>query len=79
MASLLRVGDRVELVSADPEARTTEVVAHAVPVLALPDTPDDLGTGGLPGRLVVVGARAEEVTRIADASARAFLTIAFAD
>ena len=78
MAALLRVGDRVDLISADPQARAAEVVATAVPVLALPGTPDEVGATGLTGRLVVVGARSGEVTRIADASVRTFLTVAFA-
>lgn len=79
MAGLLRVGDRIDLVSADPQGEAAEVVARSVPVLALPDTPDEVGATGVAGRLVVVGADASEVPRIADASVRTFVTIAFAD
>lgn len=79
MAGLLRVGDRVDLVSADPQGRAAEVVATGVPVLALPDAPDEVGATGLAGRLIVVGADADDVPRIADASVRTFVTIAFAD
>ena len=79
MAGLLRVGDRIDLVSADPQGRAAETVAVGVPVLALPDTPTEVGAAGLTGRLVVVGARPEDVARIADSSVRTFVTIAFAD
>ena len=77
MVELLRVGDRVDLVAADPQGGGASVVATDVPVLAVPATGPDVGASGLPGRLVVVGAEAAEVPRIADASVRTFLTIAF--
>jgi Flp pilus assembly protein CpaB len=79
MAGLLRVGDRIDLVAADPQHPTAAVVATDLPVLALPDSPPETGATGLSGRLVVLGASPGEVTRIADASVRAFVTIAFAD
>ena len=47
---LLRVGDRVDLVAADPEGRTAEPVARAAPVIALPEpavVDQDLQRGGL--------------------------------
>ena len=78
MAGLLRVGDRIDLVSADPQGASAEVVATDLPVLALPDTPTEVGAAGLSGRLVVVGAEPGDVSRIADASVRTFVTIAFA-
>src|SRR6478736_2063202 len=64
MAGLLRVGDRIDLVSADPQGRSAETIADGVPVLALPDTPTEVGATGLTGRLVVVGTGPGEVTRI---------------
>ncbi len=79
MAGLLSVGDRIDLVAADPQGGEAEVVADDVPVLALPDAAPETGATGLTGRLVVVGAAATEVTRIADASVRSFVTIAFSD
>lgn len=79
MAGLLEVGDRIDLVAADPQRPTAAVVATDLPVLALPDGPPETGATGLSGRLVVVGASPAEVTRIADAAVRAFVTIAFAD
>jgi Flp pilus assembly protein CpaB len=77
MAALLRVGDRIDLVSADPQSGAAEVVAADVPVLALPDAPTEVGATGLTGRLVVVGAAPDAVPQIADASVRTFVTIAF--
>ncbi len=77
MAGLLRVGDRVDLVAADPQgAAAARVVAADVPVLALPD--GDHGQqavdGSLTGRLVVLGAPDGDVPAIADAAVRYFLT-----
>jgi len=77
MAGLLTVGDRIDLVAADPQHPTASVVATDLPVLALPDAPPETGATGLSGRLVVVGASPSEVTRIADAAVRSFVTIAF--
>jgi Flp pilus assembly protein CpaB len=77
MVALLRVGDRVDLVSADPQGGDATVVATGLPVLALPAAPER-DAAGLPGRLVVLGAYPAEVTAIAAASARTFLTVAFA-
>jgi Flp pilus assembly protein CpaB len=79
MADLLAVGDRVDLVSADPQGGAATVVASDVPVLALPAGEGQVGATGLTGRLVVVGAPAAEVPRIAEASVRTFLTVAFSD
>lgn len=76
MADLLSVGDRVDLISADPQGGGATVVASDVPVLALPAGDGEVGATGLSGRLVVVGAAPDEVPRIADASVRTFLTVA---
>lgn len=77
MAGLLTVGDRVDLVSADPQGGPATLVASDVPVLALPPGDGEVGAAGLTGRLVVVGAPPGDVPRIADASVRTFLTVAF--
>jgi Flp pilus assembly protein CpaB len=77
MVELLRVGDRVDLVSADPQGGGAEVVASGVPVLAIPAAADTSGSG-LTGRLVVIGADPTDVARIADAAVRTFVTVAFA-
>lgn len=78
MVDLLRVGDRVDLVATDPQGGGASVVATDVPVLAIPRASPGADGSGLPGRLVVVGADEAEVTRIADAAVRCFLTFAFA-
>lgn len=77
MVALLDVGDRIDLIGTDPQSSGASVVATGVPVLALPRTPVDAGGSGQPGGLVVVGAAPTEVTRLADASVRLFLTYAF--
>ena len=79
MADLLTVGDRIDLVSADPQGGGASTVASDVPVLAVPDGPAEASATGLTGRLIVVGADPADVARIADASVRTFITIAFAD
>ena len=79
MVGLLATGDRIDLVAADPEGSGARVVATGVPVLAVPGAPTDAASDGVTGRLVVVGAADQsEVTRIADAAVRDFLTFTFA-
>lgn len=78
MAGLLRVGDVVDLVAADPQGGDPALVATGVPVLALPAADQGAATG-LPGRLVVVGVREGDVPRVADAAVRLFLTYSYAD
>ncbi|MDN4171610.1 SAF domain-containing protein [Nocardioides sp. SOB77] len=81
MAALLEVGDEIDLLAADPRpggSGGAVVVAAGVPVLALPvDDEPSVGGNGLTGRLVVVGAAATEVTVLADAATRSFLTYAW--
>ena len=79
MVRLLAAGDRIDLVAADPQGSGARVVAAGVPVLAVPGAPTDAASDGVTGRLVVVGAADQsEVTRIADAALRDFLTFTFA-
>ncbi|WP_395696020.1 RcpC/CpaB family pilus assembly protein [Nocardioides sp.] len=80
VAGLLTVGDRVDLVAAEPRGESARVVGSGVTVLALPR--DDAGAGSGPGgalggRLVVVGVAPGDAARIADASVRAYLTVTF--
>ncbi|WKN49224.1 SAF domain-containing protein [Nocardioides sp. Arc9.136] len=78
MADLLEVGDEIDLLAADPRSGGAAVVATSVPVLALPvDVEPAVGGNGLTGRLVVVGAATAEVTAVADAATRSFLTYAW--
>jgi Flp pilus assembly protein CpaB len=75
-AALLRVGDRVGLVAADPRRGTASYVAVDVPVLALPRVAADTSaTAQLPGRLVVVAVFPSDVGRIAGAAATALLSV----
>jgi len=74
MVDLLRVGDRIDLVATDPQRGTTEVVAVAVPVLALPETSESIGASALPGSLVVVGLGAGDVEPVSGASVRSVVT-----
>ena len=52
MAALLRVGDRIDLVAADPQGARARVVADRPPVVALPAADEEATSSGLPGRLV---------------------------
>ena len=75
---LLTVGDRVDLVAADPGGGGVRVVAAGVPVLALPRASDGPASAGLTGRLVVVGATPGSAAGIAQAAVHDFLTFTFA-
>lgn len=76
MVALLEVGQRIDLLAADPRAGDAEEVAADLPVLALPDESgtDGVTASGLPGRLVVVGAAPDEAAQIAAAAVREFVT-----
>lgn len=75
---LLAVGDRIDLVATDPSAGDARVVALAAPVLALPAPTEADNSGGLTGRLVVVGASRTAAQAIAGAAVRDFLSFTFA-
>lgn len=77
MVDLLRVGDRVDLVAADPQGGTADVVAVGVPVLAIPRPDSEQTASGLSGRLVVVGAFPSDVPAIAASAVTRFITFAF--
>ncbi|MSZ77649.1 MAG: pilus assembly protein CpaB, partial [Actinobacteria bacterium] len=65
MADLLQVGDRIDLVAADPQGGAPTVVARAVSVLAVP-----VADEREPGRLVVVSLPEAAVPAVADAGVR---------
>jgi Flp pilus assembly protein CpaB len=77
MAELLRVGDKVDLVAADPQGGPASTVAVDALVLALPPPPTDAAADGLPGRLVVLGVQEADVTPVSSASVTRFLTVAW--
>jgi Flp pilus assembly protein CpaB len=74
---LLRPGDRVDLVAADPRRGTASYVAMGVPVIAIPapDSARAIGSEALTGRLVVVAAAPSEVDRVAGAAATDLLSV----
>jgi Flp pilus assembly protein CpaB len=77
---LLRAGDHVDLIAADPRHGTATAVAVDVPVLAIPEAGSGTdGTAssaaGLTGRLVVLGALPEDVDPIAGAAVTDLLSV----
>jgi Flp pilus assembly protein CpaB len=72
---LLRVGDRVDVLAADPQDRSpAAVVGRDVPVLAIPVAGDDtpgMGTGAL----VVLGLPPSSAREVASASVSSFLSV----
>ncbi len=81
---LLAVGDRVDVLAADPAGRSdAEVVVLAAPVIALPRDDPDAGaatlTGSLGGRLVVLGTTRETAARLAGQAARGLLSVTLCD
>jgi len=76
VAALLRVGDLVSLVAADPAdpAAGSDTLASDAAVVALPAPVGDTSASGLPGRLVVVAVAPEEADTVATASASKFVT-----
>ena len=77
MAELLRVGDEVDVISADPQGGPAVTVARGALVLALPPPPADAAADGLPGRLVVLGVREEDVSAVSSSTVTRFLTVAW--
>lgn len=73
---LLRVGDRVDVLAADPQRGSpAAVLGREVPVLAIPSPAT--GTPGLTnGALVVLGFPDASVRAVAQASVSAFLSVA---
>ena len=78
MAALLRIGDRIDLVAADPQGATARVVASDLTVLALPPVDDEATASGLPGRLVVLAAPEGAREGMAQAAVSGFLTFTYA-
>lgn len=73
---LLRVGDVVDVISADPQgAREPQVVAGDAPVISLPER-DDSGSGMVAGGLVVLAVSDETSRSLAAAGVSGLLSIA---
>jgi Flp pilus assembly protein CpaB len=77
MAALLHVGDRIDLVAADPQGSVARVVATDLVVVALPAPHDESASSGLPGRLVVVAAPEAAREELAQAAVTGFLTFTY--
>ena len=77
MAGLLRVGDRIDLVAADPQGDEARLVAGGVTVLALPAADDEEASAALPGRLVVIAAPVVVRESLAQAAVTGFLTFTY--
>lgn len=74
--ALLRPGDHVGLVAADPRRGTAGYVAVDVPVLSIPDPVGDTsGPATLTGRLVVLAVLPSDVDHIAGAAATDLLSV----
>jgi Flp pilus assembly protein CpaB len=78
MAALLDLGDRIDLVAADPQGVTARVVASDLTVVALPQPDEEAMASGLPGRLVVLAAPEAAREDIAQAAVTGFLTFTYA-
>lgn len=72
--ALLRVGDRVDVLAADPRTGRAEVVAESVPVLTVPRA-RDRGNELVPGALVVLAVTDETARALAGASAGSYLSL----
>ena len=72
---LLRVGDRVDLLAADPQSRgSARVVGRDVPVLAIPRESEQ-SPGLTNGALVVLGVPDTATRSVAQASVSAYLSV----
>jgi Flp pilus assembly protein CpaB len=72
---LLRVGDRVDLLAADPQGETSaRAVGRDVPVLAIPRAGDE-SPGLTTGALVVLGLPDGTAETVAQASVSSFLSV----
>jgi Flp pilus assembly protein CpaB len=73
VVDLLRVGDRISLVVADPDGRRTPSrLVDDVPVIAIPKVHESLSSG-TPGRLVVAAIPSDDASDVAAAAATSIL------
>ncbi|MDX6359530.1 MAG: hypothetical protein QOH37_2584 [Nocardioidaceae bacterium] len=78
VVSLLRVGDVVDLVVADPQGESpAHVLAAGVAVVAIPRRAPPAGDVGLPGRLVLVAVPEGDAAAVSAAGISGYLTVIF--
>ena len=76
VVDLLRVGDRITLVAADPEGRTPPAtVVSDVPVIAIPHEAGEVFGSATPGRLVLLAVPSQSATEVAARSMAGYLTV----
>jgi hypothetical protein len=75
LATLLRPGDVVDVIAADPQAEQAVVVAAGARVVTIPELPDDRASPGLEGALVLIDVDAQTASVVAKAGASAVLSI----
>jgi hypothetical protein len=75
LAALLRPGDVVDVIAADPQAEQAVVVAAGARVVTIPEPPDDRAGPGLEGALVIIDVDAQTASVVAKAGASAVLSI----
>jgi hypothetical protein len=74
VVDLLRVGDRVSLVVADPDGRgSSRVLVDDVPLVAVPRPREGPLAGSTPGRLVVAAVPTERAGEVAATAATSIL------
>ena len=76
--SLLRVGDRIDLLATDAQGFHATVVARNAPVLALPRVEGKANSSGVSpegGRMVIVAIPEESAVRLAAAGVSSFLSL----
>jgi Flp pilus assembly protein CpaB len=72
---LLRPGDVVDVIAADAQSEQAAVVAAAARVVTIPELPDDRGSPGPEGALVLIDVDSQTASVLAQAAASATLSI----
>jgi len=75
LAALLRPGDLVDVIAADPQAGQAAVVAAGARVITIPQVPDERIALGPEGALVLIDVDAHTASAVAQAAASATLSI----
>ncbi len=75
LAALLRPGDLVDVIAADPQAGQATVVAAGVRVITIPAVPDERVSPGPEGALVLIDVDTHTASVVAHAAASATLSI----